>query len=112
MPDQRGETAPFGNASPERFVLSRRYAAGTSGVRGLLITLLGDYVRPAGQAAPTSAFIDALGRFGVEEMACRQALIRAGADGWLIPKRDRRYTFWQLSPAFQQFLNLGAERIF
>jgi phenylacetic acid degradation operon negative regulatory protein len=45
-------------------------------------------------------------------MACRQALTRAAADGWLIPIRDRRYTQWQLSPGFEQFLNLGAQRIF
>jgi len=110
--DEHAPAAPFGNASQERFVMSRRYAAGTGGVRGLLITVLGDYVRPAGQPAPTSAFIDALGRFGVEEMACRQALMRASADGWLLPIRQGRYTWWQLSPAFQQFLTGGAERIF
>lgn len=110
--DEPGLAASFGTASRERFVLSRRYAAGTGGVRGLLITVLGDYVRPAGQPAPTSAFIDALGRLGVEEMACRQALIRASADGWLIQKREGRYTWWELSPAFEQFLNLGTERIF
>src|SRR5262245_27697737 len=112
MPDARGESAPYGNASRERFVLSRRYPAGTGGVRGLLITVLGDYVRPAGRAVPTSAFIDALGRFGVEEMACRQALIRASADGWLTSTRQGRYTWWRLSPAFQEFLNGGAKRIF
>ncbi|MEJ3742692.1 PaaX family transcriptional regulator C-terminal domain-containing protein [Actinomycetes bacterium KLBMP 9797] len=104
--------AQFGSASEERFVFSRRYAAGTGGVRGLLITVLGDYVRPARQPAPTSAFIDALGRLGVEEDACRQALVRASADGWLIPRREGRYTWWQLSPAFEQFLNVGAARIF
>jgi phenylacetic acid degradation operon negative regulatory protein len=103
---------PFGSAPRERFVLSRRYAAGTGGVRGLLITVLGDYVRPARQPAPTAAFINVLGRLGVEEMACRQALIRASADGWLIARREGRYTWWQLSPAFEQFLDLGVERIF
>ncbi len=93
-------------------MLSRRYAAGVGGVRGLLITILGDYVRPSRRPAPTSAFIDVLGRLGVEEMACRQALTRAAADGWLIPRRTGRYTWWQLSPAFERFLNVGAERIF
>jgi len=106
------EPAPFGNASEERFVLSRRYAAGTGGVRGLLITVLGDYVRPARQPAPTSALIDVMARLGVEEMACRQALMRAAADGWLMPSRDGRYTWWRLSPAFEQFLDLGAQKIF
>jgi phenylacetic acid degradation operon negative regulatory protein len=102
----------FGAASKERFVWSRRYAAGMGGVRGLLITVLGDYVRPARQPAPTSAFIDVMARLGVEETACRQALIRATADGWLVANREGRFTWWQLSPAFEQFLNLGAEKIF
>jgi phenylacetic acid degradation operon negative regulatory protein len=102
----------FGTASEERFVFSRRYAAGTGGARGLLITVLGDYVRPTRQPAPTSAFIDALGRLGVEEDACRQALTRASRDGWLISRREGRYTWWQLSPAFEEFLDLGTSRIF
>ena len=110
--DPTAAASPYGNATQERFVLSRRYAAGTGGVRGLLITVLGDYVRPSRQSAPTSAFIDVLGRLGVEEHASRQALVRASADGWLIPRRDGRYTWWRLSPAFEQFLDLGAERIF
>ncbi|WP_165942531.1 PaaX family transcriptional regulator C-terminal domain-containing protein [Micromonospora sp. KC721] len=117
MPELPEITTPaaaerFGNASEERFAFSRRYAAGTGGVRGLLITVLGDHVRPARQPAPTSAFIDALGRLGVEENACRQALLRASADGWLVARRAGRYTWWQLSPAFEQFLDLGASRIF
>src|SRR5262249_19809169 len=71
-----------------------------------------DYVRPARRSAPTSAFIDVMSRLDVEETACRQALIRAAADGWLVTKREGRFTWWQLSPAFEQFLDLGAEKIF
>ncbi|WFE26173.1 PaaX family transcriptional regulator C-terminal domain-containing protein [Solwaraspora sp. WMMD791] len=104
-------SSPYGSASRERFVLSRRYAAGTGGVRGLLITVLGDYLRPTRRPAPTSAFIDAFGRLGVAEPACRQALVRASADGWLISRRDGRYTWWRLSPAFEHFLDIGAGRI-
>src|SRR6266540_3096452 len=111
-PEPALPTGRFGSASPERFVWSRRYAAGMSGVRGLLITVLGDYVRPARQPAPTSAFIDVMSRLDVEETACRQALIRAAADGWLVTRREGRFTWWQLTPAFEQFLNLGAEKIF
>jgi phenylacetic acid degradation operon negative regulatory protein len=103
---------PYGKGSEARFVLSRRYAAGLGGVRGILITVLGDYVRPSGRPAPTSAFIDALARLGVEESACRQALIRAAADGWLITERTGRFTWWRLSPAFEGFLAMGTERIF
>jgi phenylacetic acid degradation operon negative regulatory protein len=111
-PEATPPAGEFGTASETRFAWSRRYAMGTSGVRGLLVTVLGDYVRPSRQPAPTSAFIDVLGRLGIEETACRQALIRAAADGWLVTRREKRYTWWQLSPAFEQFLNLGAERIF
>lgn len=111
-PDGAPSGGPFGPGSPERFVWSRRYAAGLGGVRGLLITVLGDYLRPTGKPAPTSAFIEVMSRLGVEETACRQALIRAAADGWLLTKRSGRFTWWQLSPAFEQFLTMGAERIF
>jgi phenylacetic acid degradation operon negative regulatory protein len=111
-PETTSPAAPYGTATRERFVLSRRYAAGTGGVRGLLITVLGVYVRPARKPAPTAALIDVLGRLGVGETACRQALARAAADGWLISRRQGRYTWWQLSPAFEEFLDLGAERIF
>src|SRR5687768_17974209 len=104
--------SPFGGASQERFAWSRRYAAGMGGVRGMLITVLGDYVRPARRQAPTSAFIDVMSRLGIEETACRQALFRAAADGWLVTKREGRFTWWRLSSAFEQFLNQGAEKIF
>jgi phenylacetic acid degradation operon negative regulatory protein len=112
MAEQEDAVSPFGAASQERFVWSRRYAAGVGGVRGLLITVLGDYVRPAKRAAPTSAFINIMARLGVEELACRQALTRAAADGWLVTRREGRFTWWQLTPAFEQFLNFGAEKIF
>jgi phenylacetic acid degradation operon negative regulatory protein len=104
--------SPYGEGSEASFILSRRYAAGVGGVRGMLITVLGDYVLPSRGPAPTSAFIDALGRFGVEESACRQALIRAAADGWLATERTGRFTWWRLTPAFEGFLTIGTQRIF
>ncbi|MDQ1295831.1 MAG: phenylacetic acid degradation operon negative regulatory protein [Actinomycetota bacterium] len=107
---------PPGAASEEvlapRFVISRRYAANSGGARGLLITVLGEFARPTGQPTPTSAFIDVFGRLGIQEKACRQALARAAADGWLVPIRRGRQTCWQLSPPCLQFLTLGAQRIY
>jgi phenylacetic acid degradation operon negative regulatory protein len=96
----------------DQMTLSRRYAAGAGGARGLLLTILGEFVLPTGQPVPTSAFIDILGRLGVEEKASRQTLMRAAADGWITSTRNGRYTQWQLSPAAEQFLALGAERIY
>src|SRR5258706_9430320 len=60
---------------------SRRYAAGAGagGGRGLLFTVLGEFVLPAGRPVATSAFIDVFGRLGVEEKASRQTLMLAAA---------------------------------
>src|SRR4051812_42329596 len=62
--------------------LSRRHAAGAESARGLLLTVLGELVLPAGGAVWTSAVIDVLGRLGVEEKAARQALMRTAGAGW------------------------------
>src|SRR4030095_7059059 len=51
--------------------LSRRHAAGAESARGLLFTVLGELVLPNGGSALTSAFIDVLGRLGVEESSNR-----------------------------------------
>jgi phenylacetic acid degradation operon negative regulatory protein len=92
--------------------LSRRHAAGADSARGLLMTVLGEFVLPAGRPVLTSAFIDVLGRLGIEEKASRQALMRTAADGWLTSRRDGRRTLWELSPTAEQFLTEGAERIY
>ncbi|WP_030437580.1 PaaX family transcriptional regulator [Actinoplanes subtropicus] len=92
--------------------LSRRHARGSESARGLLLTVLGELVLPAGGAALTSAFIDVLGRLGVEEKATRQALMRTAADGWLETERQGRRTVWTLSPDARRLLTDGAERIY
>ena len=42
----------------------------------------------------------------------RCSTIPHAADGWLVPEREGRYTWWRLSPAFEEFLHRGAEKIF
>ena len=74
--------------------LSRRHEAGAASARGLLFTVLGEFVLPTGGSAWTSAFIDVFGRLGVEEKAIRQALARTAADGWIRPERHGRRTRW------------------
>jgi phenylacetic acid degradation operon negative regulatory protein len=98
-----------GTAAPK---LSRRHAAGSGSARGLLFTVLGEFVLPSGGIAWTSAFIDVLGRLGVEEKASRQALMRTAADGWLVSERVGRRTCWRLTPSAERVLTEGAERIF
>jgi phenylacetic acid degradation operon negative regulatory protein len=92
--------------------LSRRHAAGSESARGLLFTVLGELVLPTGGSAWTSAFIDVLGRLGVEEKACRQALMRTAATGWLTSRRLGRRTAWTLSRSAERMLTDGAERIY
>jgi phenylacetic acid degradation operon negative regulatory protein len=92
--------------------MSRRHAAGAESARGLLFTVLGEFVLPAGGTAWTSAFIDVLGRLGVEEKAVRQALMRTAAGGWLGSERVGRRTRWQLTPAAERLLTEGTERIY
>ncbi len=87
---------PTPSATP---TLSRRHAAGTASARGLLFTVLGEFVLPAEGMAWTSAFIDLLRRLGVEPKATRQALMRTAADGWL-------------TSSAQRLLSDGAERIY
>lgn len=92
--------------------LSRRHAVAPGSARGLLFTVLGEFVLPGSRAAWTSAFIDSLGRLGVEEKATRQALMRTAADGWLQPERVGRRTRWALTPAADGLLTDGAKRIY
>jgi phenylacetic acid degradation operon negative regulatory protein len=96
--------------SPPR--LTRRHTAGGETARGLLFTVLGEFVLPSGGSAWTSAFIDVLGRLGVEEKACRQALMRTAADGWLIADRAGRRASWRLTSQGVQLLTEGTERIY
>jgi phenylacetic acid degradation operon negative regulatory protein len=92
--------------------LLRRHAAGAASARGLLFTVLGEFVLPTGGSAWTSAFIEVFGRLGIEEKATRQALARTAADGWISPERDGRRTRWQLTPGGDRLLTEGTERIY
>jgi phenylacetic acid degradation operon negative regulatory protein len=100
---------PAPDAGPR---LSRRHAAGAASARGLLFTVLGEFVLPTGGSAWTSAFIEVFARLGVEEKAIRQALARTGADGWIRPERDGRRTRWVLTADGERLLTEGTKRIY
>jgi phenylacetic acid degradation operon negative regulatory protein len=90
----------------------RRHAVGAESARGPLFTILGEFVLPSREAVWTSAFIEVLGRLGIEERACRQALTRTAADGWLVSRRVGRQTSWRLTRRAEQLLVEGTERIY
>ena len=92
--------------------LSRQHAAGATSARGMLLTLLGEFVLPGDGTAWTSAVITAFARLGIEEKATRQALMRTAAAGWLEAERVGRRTRWHLTGAAQVMLTEGAERIY
>jgi phenylacetic acid degradation operon negative regulatory protein len=101
-------------ASPETAApaLSRRHAAGAPSARGLLFTLLGEFVLTTDGTAWTSAVLAAFRRLGIEEKATRQALMRTAAAGWLEPEKLGRRTRWRLTASAWRMLGDGAERIY
>jgi phenylacetic acid degradation operon negative regulatory protein len=95
-----------------RPALIRRHVAGAPSARGMLLTLLGEFVLPGGGVAWTSAVIAAFARLGVAEKATRQALMRTAVDGWLSTEKAGRLTQWRLTAAGRRLLTEGAERIY
>ncbi len=85
---------------------------GQHSARGLLFTVLGEFVLPTTGTCWTSALIEVLGRLGIAQKATRQALLRTAADGWLTAERQGRRTRWRLTPAARQLLTDGAARIY
>lgn len=92
--------------------LSRRHAAGAPSARGLLFTLLGEFVLTGDGTVWTSAVLAALARLGVAEKATRQALMRTAAAGWLDAEKQGRRTRWRLTASARRLLTDGAERIY
>ena len=92
--------------------LSRRHAAGAPSARGLLFTLLGEFVLTTDGTAWTSAVLAAFARLGIEEKATRQALMRTAAAGWLEAEKLGRRTRWRLTASARRLLTDGAERIY
>jgi phenylacetic acid degradation operon negative regulatory protein len=92
--------------------LSRRHEAGADSARGMLLTLLGEFVLPEEGAAWTSAVLAALERMGVAEKAARQALMRTSNAGWLSAEKVGRRTRWLLTPTATKLLTEGARRIY
>jgi phenylacetic acid degradation operon negative regulatory protein len=92
--------------------LSRRHAAGAPSARGLLFTLLGEFVLTGDGTAWTSAVLAVFTRLGVEEKATRQALMRTAAAGWLDAEKLGRRTRWRLTASARRLLTDGAGRIY
>ncbi|WP_030939758.1 PaaX family transcriptional regulator C-terminal domain-containing protein [Streptomyces sp. NRRL S-646] len=95
-----------------RPVVSRRREVGDTSARSLLMTLLGEYVLPRDRPVWTSALVETLALFGIEEKSARQALARTAAEGWLASERVGRRVRWALTPPGRRLLTEGAQRIY
>lgn len=85
---------------------------GTENVRGLLTTVLGEFVLPGGGSVWTQTMLRLLVQLGSKEKAARQAIARMHEGGWLERERVGRQTRWSLTTQSRQLLEEGAERIY
>jgi phenylacetic acid degradation operon negative regulatory protein len=96
----------------EPAALSRRHTVGVPSARSWLLTVLGEFVLPAGEPVWTSAVVGALAGLGQEEKAARQALARTAADGLIRAERIGRRARWHLTAGGHRLLTEGAQRIY
>jgi phenylacetic acid degradation operon negative regulatory protein len=80
--------------------------------RALLLTVLGEFVLPAGGEAWTSSLLAALDPLHVEEKAARQAISRTAAQHWIVSERRGRQALWRLTAQGRELLVRGTARIF
>ena len=79
--------------------------------RSLLLTVLGEFVLPSGQAVWTSALLHALLGVGTAENSARQAIARSAAAGWLEGRKDGRQVRWRLTPTGRHVIEAGSRRV-
>ncbi|MGH3437540.1 MAG: PaaX family transcriptional regulator [Sciscionella sp.] len=79
--------------------------------RSLLLTVLGEFVWPTGQAVWTSSLLYALKGLGIEEQTARQAIARASASGWIDAERQGRAVRWSLTAAGRHIFDEGSPRV-
>ena len=79
--------------------------------RGLLVTVLGEFVRPH-RTAWTQTLIELMEALGVQPKATRQSLARLADNGWLDRTKEGRRTRWHLTAMSRALLDSGAERIY
>ncbi|MEU7576899.1 PaaX family transcriptional regulator C-terminal domain-containing protein [Streptomyces sp. NPDC041068] len=91
---------------------TRRRTDGSPSARTLVLTVLGEYVRYAGDVHVWSrAVVGALAACGVGEAATRRALARLGAEGWLRTEPVGRWTCLVLEPRLVALLTAWTHRL-
>jgi phenylacetic acid degradation operon negative regulatory protein len=90
----------------------RRRSVGAPAARSLLLTVLGEYVLPRGDAVWQETLVGALVSLGYTQHAARQAIARSNRDGWLQTQRRGRRARVRLSDRAAGLLRTGARRIY
>jgi phenylacetic acid degradation operon negative regulatory protein len=93
-------------------VVTRRQELGAASARSLLLTVLGEFVLPAGRPVWTATLLDLLADLDVAEKASRQAIMRTADSGWIAGTRVGRETRWSLTEAGTRLLKEGTNRIY
>ena len=82
------------------------------GAKALLLTVLGEFVLPAGGSVWTSSLIAAADALGIGEKNARQAVARIADQQLIESKRHGRLVRWSLTDRGRRLLEAGAERIY
>lgn len=82
------------------------------GARSLLLTMLGEFVHPAGGSVWTSTVVEGLATIGITERNARQAIARLGDQDIVVAERHGRRTRWHLTAHGTRLLATGTERIY
>jgi phenylacetic acid degradation operon negative regulatory protein len=90
----------------------RRRSIGAPAARSLLLTILGEFVLPRGEAVWQETLVGALVSVGHTQQAARQALARSVRGGWLETSRHGRRARVSLSRRAADLLATGASRIY
>lgn len=90
----------------------RRRSVGAPAARSVLLTLLGEFVLPAGGAVWQETLVRSLETLGHRTQAARQAVARSVSAGWLATERRGRRSRLELTTASAEMLRRGAERIY
>jgi phenylacetic acid degradation operon negative regulatory protein len=92
--------------------MSDELPAQRGGAKALLLTVLGEFVLPAGGSVWTSSLVTAAAALGIGEKNARQAIARIGDQGLIEPDRQGRKVRWSLTPDGRELLESGTRRIY
>ncbi len=82
------------------------------GAKALLLTVLGEFVLPAGGSVWTSTLVQAADALGIGEKNSRQATARIADSGLLSGTKHGRSVRWSLTDAGRELLESGTRRIY